>query len=58
MRNLISLIMAYKNSHLSLVSDSKMTEMTKWVPYLHMCTELSQKHYLLTTVKVEYSNTH
>lgn len=50
--------MAYKNSHLSLVSDSKMTEMTKCVPYLHMCTELSQKHYLLTTVKGEYSNTH
>lgn len=57
-RNLIGLIAAYKNSHLSMVTDSKMTEKTKWVLYLHMCTELSQKHYLLPTVKGEYSNTY
>lgn len=53
MRNLIGLMQAYKNSCVSLASDSRMTEMTKWVPYLAMCTELLQNHYLLTTARGE-----
>lgn len=55
-RNLLGLIVAYKNCAVSLVSESKMTESAAWMPSACVCAELSQKCLLLTTVKGEYSS--